>query len=80
MADELPEVLIAPTGAGKTAAAIFAWRYRRRFAAEAVRQATPRRLVFCLPMRTLVFQAAQSARTGLSKLELLDCDSSDTGR
>jgi CRISPR-associated endonuclease/helicase Cas3 len=72
MADELPEALIAPTGAGKTAAAILAWLYRRRFAADAVRQATPRRLVFCLPMRTLVSQAAESARTWLSKLELLD--------
>lgn len=72
MADELPEVLIAPTGAGKTAAAILGWLYRRRFGAEAVRQATPRRLVFCLPMRTLVSQAAESARTWLSKFELLD--------
>lgn len=71
-ADALPAVVIAPTGAGKTAAAILAWLYRRRFAGNAVRNATPRRLVFCLPMRTLVDQTAQAARVWLSNLGLLD--------
>ncbi len=70
--DALPEIVIAPTGAGKTAAAVLGWLYRRRFAREAVRVATPRRLVFCLPMRTLVDQTAQVARRWLSNLGLHD--------
>jgi CRISPR-associated endonuclease/helicase Cas3 len=53
----LPEVLAVPTGAGKTAAAVLAWLYRRRFHPDAdVRASTPRRLVFVLPMRVLVEQ------------------------
>jgi hypothetical protein len=43
-------------GLGKTAAAILAWLWRRRFATEQVRAQTPRRLVYCLPMRVLVEQ------------------------
>jgi CRISPR-associated endonuclease/helicase Cas3 len=37
----LPQLLEAPTGAGKTAAVILAWLWRRRCADEAVRQMTP---------------------------------------
>ncbi len=58
---QLPELLSVPTGVGKTAAAILAWVYRRRFANESVRQSTPRRLVYCLPMRTLVEQTRDAA-------------------
>lgn len=67
-----PDVLEAPTGAGKTAAAILTWLWRRRYGAEAVRRATPRRLVFCLPMRSLVSQTTQAARTWLAALNLAD--------
>ncbi len=57
LAEELPEVLGIPTGVGKTAAVILAWLFRRFFHPGAeVRKATPRRLVYCLPMRTLVEQ------------------------
>jgi CRISPR-associated endonuclease/helicase Cas3 len=69
---ELPIALSAPTGAGKTAAAALAWLYRRRFAGDAVRLATPRRLVICLPMRTLVSQTQGAIKTWLGRLGLLD--------
>ena len=56
--DDWPDVLIAPTGSGKTAAVTLGW------AAHRVRDpnATPRRLVWCLPMRTLVEQTAEAVR------------------
>lgn len=67
-AEVLPQLIDIPTGAGKTAAVILAWLWRRRFAEEAVRQATPRRLVYCLPMRTLVEQTEAAAQTWLRNL------------
>jgi CRISPR-associated endonuclease/helicase Cas3 len=67
-----PEVLVAPTGAGKTATVVLGWLYRRRFAPAAVRKATPRRLVFCLPMRTLVSQAQAAIRGWLERVDLLE--------
>ena len=43
-----------PTGTGKTAAAVLAWLWNlRQHPSE-----TPRRLVYCLPMRVLVEQTA----------------------
>lgn len=69
---ELPAIVRAPTGAGKTAAAVLGWLWRRRFHADpAVRAATPRRLVFCLPMRTLVEQTTAVTRAWLTRLGLL---------
>lgn len=53
-----PEVLDIPTGLGKTAAIILAYLFRRLTAPGA----TPRRLVYCLPMRVLVRQVEQSAK------------------
>ncbi|MCA9611025.1 MAG: hypothetical protein KC619_35770, partial [Myxococcales bacterium] len=70
MAAELPDLLRAPTGAGKTATAVLGWLWRRRFAEERVRVATPRRLVFCLPMRSLVTQTSVAARAWLDRLDL----------
>jgi len=55
-APKLPILLNVPTGAGKTAAAVLTWLWRRRYADAETRQQTPRRLVYCLPMRTLVEQ------------------------
>lgn len=63
---ELPDLLSVPTGAGKTAAVVLGWLWRRRFAAEPSRVQTPRRLVFCLPMRSLVEQTARSAQGWLA--------------
>ncbi len=62
--DTWPQVLVAPTGSGKTAAVTLGW------AAHRLRSPgrTPRRLVWCLPMRTLVEQTAQAVRDWLGKL------------
>ncbi|MGH7873849.1 MAG: hypothetical protein ACREQO_16720, partial [Candidatus Binatia bacterium] len=51
---EMPELVDVPTGLGKTAMAVLGWLWRRRFANEEIQKATPRRLVYCLPMRVLV--------------------------
>ncbi len=67
----LPDLLRAPTGAGKTAAAILAWLWRRRYAPREVRNTTPRRLVYCLPMRVLVEQTCDNAVLWLHRLGLL---------
>ena len=62
--DAWPRVLIAPTGSGKTAAVTLAWAaHRLRNPA-----ATPRRLVWCLPMRTLVEQTVEAAKDWFRKL------------
>ena len=47
--DAWPTVLVAPTGSGKTAAVTLGWAAHRLRSPKA----TPRRLVWCLPMRTL---------------------------
>ena len=68
----LPELLSVPTGVGKTAAAILGWLWRRRFHGDAgIRDATPRRLVYCLPMRTLVEQTRDFANNWLNRLGML---------
>lgn len=69
--DTFPSLLEIPTGAGKTAAAILGWLWRRRFAAESIRLSTPRRLVYCLPMRVLVEQTRDCAVKWLHNLNLL---------
>lgn len=69
---EWPDVLIAPTGLGKTAAVLLAWLWRRRTAPET----TPRRLVYCLPMRTLVEQTTDNAVIWLQRLAEAKLDTS----
>lgn len=64
-----PAVLAVPTGSGKTQALIAGWLYRRW------RGEAPRRLVYALPMRTLVEQTtavavAMRERLGLTAEEL----------
>ena len=67
--EDLPTLLRIPTGAGKTEAAVLAWLYRYYHHLEAkVRSATPRRLVYCLPMRTLVDQTAERVGGWLKRL------------
>ena len=60
--DRLPELIDIPTGLGKTDAVVLAWLWRKRFASQEVRDATPRRLVYCLPMRVLVEQTRDKIR------------------
>jgi CRISPR-associated endonuclease/helicase Cas3 len=60
--EQLPELIDIPTGLGKTDAVVLAWLWRRRFASAEVRAATPRRLVYCLPMRVLVEQTRDKIR------------------
>lgn len=68
---DLPLVIDAPTGSGKTAAVILAWLWRRKFADKKIRDSTPRRLVYCLPMRVLVEQTITNANGWLKNCELL---------
>lgn len=70
--DALPHLLEVPTGSGKTATAVLGWLWRRRHGSPAIRRITGRRLVFCLPMRTLVEQTAQACRKWLGALGLTD--------
>lgn len=70
-ASQLPESMNAPTGSGKTAAAMLSWLWRRSHGPKAVRRSTPRRLVYCLPMRVLVEQTRDCAVLWLHRLDLL---------
>lgn len=70
-----PDALNVPTGMGKTAAVTMAWLYKRGWR-NGRREAepdpnTPRRLIWCLPMRVLVEQADKNARDWLSNLGIL---------
>ncbi len=60
----LPELLRVPTGAGKTLAVILGWLYRRRTWPDA----TPRRLVYVLPMRALVEQVSEVAMQWMAEV------------
>ncbi|MCX6880699.1 MAG: CRISPR-associated helicase Cas3' [Verrucomicrobia bacterium] len=57
-----------PTGLGKTAAVIHAWLWNRM---HLQRPDWPRRLVYCLPMRTLVEQTYDCAERWLAALDIL---------
>ncbi len=61
---EWPDVLVAPTGTGKTAAVVLGWMWRH-FDGD---RNPPRRLVYCLPMRTLVDQTARNTREWCRRL------------
>ena len=67
----LPLLLQAPTGSGKTEAILLSWLWRRRGHWDHnVRTSTPRRLVYCLPMRTLVEQTGDRINGCLGRLGL----------
>lgn len=72
---EWPDALEVPTGAGKTAAVVLGWLWRRRFAPAAIRECTGRRLVLCMPMRTLTTQAAAAIASWFEALRLPDAPS-----
>ena len=61
-----------PTGLGKTAAVVLSWLWNRVAQPDATaRQTWPRRLVYCLPMRTLVEQTRDEAEKWLKAHRLL---------
>src|SRR5574337_838460 len=70
-----PEVLNVPTGLGKTAAINLAWLWKRGWRqnerSEPADAGTPRRLVWCLPMRVLVEQTEENIRGWLENLGIL---------
>ncbi len=69
---EFPSLIDIPTGLGKTAAVVIGWLWRRRFHSnEKIRDNTPRRLVYCLPMRVLVEQTRDNVIIWLNNLGLL---------
>jgi CRISPR-associated endonuclease/helicase Cas3 len=65
-AGQLQHLLRIPTGAGKTATAVLGWLWRWRSG----NPHTPRRLVYCLPMRVLVEQSVREAKQWIEKLKL----------
>jgi len=76
-AQNLPTLVGVPTGLGKTAMAVIGWLRRRFGAGEEVRRQTPRRLVYCLPMRVLVEQTRDNAVGWLRNLReanLVECE------
>ena len=62
-------LLRVPTGAGKTEAVILGWLYQRSVCADV---AVPRRLVYCLPMRTLVEQTVERVEKWVGNLGIAD--------
>src|ERR1043166_237840 len=56
------QLINIPTGLGKTAAVVLAWLWNRSHLKS---PEWPRRLVYCLPMRTLVEQTQQEVQTWL---------------
>lgn len=67
--ESLPATWVLPTGTGKTATAILTWLWRRRGPVpQTVKEATPRRLVYCLPIRSLVEQTYRVAWGMLDRL------------
>ena len=70
-----PDVLAVPTGLGKTAAVVLAWAWKRGWRPDGQRTApdaaTPRRLVYCLPMRVLVEQTQRVCEEWLRNMGAL---------
>jgi CRISPR-associated endonuclease/helicase Cas3 len=59
------QLINVPTGLGKTAAVVLAWLWNR---VQLQSPKWPRRIVYCLPMRTLVEQTETEVRTWLQSL------------
>jgi CRISPR-associated endonuclease/helicase Cas3 len=60
-----PDLLEIPTGLGKTAAVTLAWLWKR---CKIQDPGTPRRLVWCLPMRVLVEQTCEVTESWIKNL------------
>ncbi|HEY9110976.1 MAG TPA: CRISPR-associated helicase Cas3', partial [Rhodanobacteraceae bacterium] len=67
-----PDLLDVPTGMGKTAAVTLAWLWKRGWRqgerGAAIDDTTPRRLIWCLPMRVLVEQTKDNIESWLKNL------------
>jgi CRISPR-associated endonuclease/helicase Cas3 len=61
-------LIVVPTGLGKTAAVVLAWLWNR---VHRQSDAWPRRLVYCLPMRSLAEQTYENTREWLEAHHLL---------
>jgi CRISPR-associated endonuclease/helicase Cas3 len=73
------QLINIPTGLGKTAAVVLAWLWNRVAHPNPVHRANwPRRLVYCLPMRTLVEQTEKEVRKWLNAHELQWDDKAET--
>ena len=63
------QLINIPTGPGKTAGVVLAWLWNRVGQPDpSARSLWPRRLVYCLPMRTLVEQTERDVRQWLGDL------------
>lgn len=72
ISDTLPDLIDIPTGLGKTDSIVLSWLWRRRFDPRSeIRSATPRRLIYCLPMRVLVEQTRDKVKTWLNNIGIL---------
>lgn len=69
-ANELHQLVNVPTGLGKTAMVVVGWLWRRNGGNESIKRSTPRRLVYCLPMRVLVEQTSQNVNEWIEKAGL----------
>lgn len=67
-AANLQPLVSVPTGLGKTAMIVVAWLWRRFGGQDDNMHTTPRRLVYCLPMRVLVEQTRKSAEKWITNL------------
>jgi CRISPR-associated endonuclease/helicase Cas3 len=73
-----PRLIEIPTGLGKTAAVVLAWLWNRVAEPDTdARKAWPRRLVYCMPMRTLVEQTEKNVRNWLDNLKIQNLISGD---
>ncbi|HON07138.1 MAG TPA: CRISPR-associated helicase Cas3' [Verrucomicrobiota bacterium] len=61
-------IINIPTGLGKTAAVVLAWLWNRLLCAEGKNSGWQTRLVYCLPMRTLVEQTEENIKRYLENL------------
>jgi len=68
-AEVLQQLAHVPTGLGKTAMAVLGWIWRCFVTGEEIKAVTPRRLVYCLPMRVLVEQTTRNARGWIDALK-----------
>ena len=68
----LPNLVKVPTGLGKTAMAVLGWLWRRQHGEGLVKDSTPRRLIYCLPMRVLVEQTRDAVKGWLKSRPLAD--------